>query len=195
MSLADTLQKIGLTPAKAVLIGVLGIVFVAIVLSNFMPASPPTSANPTAGKTARRTPLRRIPGDLSHSDPVDNQPVAASRLWPQAQLEVALDHDPFVLPEPLRPPNPEPAAETEPSSSSVEQEMAAKEEMEKRLELQRQVAQKLKTLHETGIGIALVTPEKRIINVDGKKLQVGDLWEGFRIVEIRHDGSVVVKIE
>lgn len=50
-------------------------------------------------------------------------------------------------------------------------------------------------MQESGIGIALVTPEEQVIKIGNKKLKVGDMWDGFRIVEIRANGEVVVAIE
>ena len=55
--------------------------------------------------------------------------------------------------------------------------------------------ERVRELQKSGIGIALISPDSKVIKIGEKKFQVGDMLQGLRIVEIRPDGSVVVSTE
>ena len=64
------------------------------------------------------------------------------------------------------------------------------EQREQELKMER-----VRELQKSGIGIALISPDSKVIKIGEKKFQVGDMLQGLRIVEIRPDGSVVVSTE
>lgn len=207
----ELLERIGLTKGKAIAIAVLGLIFVGVLVSNFMPEAPKASSDKrTASKkdrrstTPRRQPVRSAP--RSRSSTKKNQQTLVNRatlIWPEVRLEEVVKHDPFALPVALQPPVDEPKIQTTQGSQTEEIDKQAIQRERDRLEIARQEKlirrkqqlERLRELQKSGVGITMVSPEAKVVTVGDKKLQVGDLLDGFRIVEIRPDGSVVVEID
>lgn len=204
------LDRIGLTKGKAILIAILLLIFVSVVVSNLMPASskptvaskPRTATSDATGlKKNRRQSTRSAVNNRSRK-PNDKRRLVnrAPLSWPKIELSDAIKHDPFALPIALQPEAKEQVIEQAAVEESNDEalklererlEIARLEQLRKR---QQQLA-RLRELQKSGIGIALISPEAKIVKVGDKKLQVGDRLDGFRIVEIRPDGSVVVEVD
>ena len=188
------LESIGLTPGKAILIAVLLLIFIGVVVSNFMPAE----TAPIAKSENRKRPIRKVANRTARGKVKQNESESSGskkiKDWPSIDLDKAIAHDPFELPLELQPPKTE-----EPKTAVKQQERDPEMDIQLLRERQRQVRKEkleaLKALQDSGAAIALVTPEEKLITYGNKKLRVGDKWEGFRIIEIRPDGSVVVDIE
>lgn len=199
------LQDMGLTPAKAILIAVLILVFVGVMLSNFVGGGSPATELELAKRPSKVTKVsRKLPGSSAQPAVANSQPM---KKWPKIALDQAIAHDPFALPLVLRPKKVEKKVVVE-QPAQQNNKVAIDEAAERQRqvqELERQAAEReallkkqmetIKTMQESGIGIALVTPEEQVIKIGNKKLKVGDMWDGFRIVEIRANGEVVVAIE
>jgi len=209
---SELLERIGLTKGKAIAIAVLGFIFIGVLVSNFMPASPKPSSDKRAAKRESRRPaaarrqLVRQPvrsTTRSRSNNTTSQQTLVNRstlTWPEFKLADVVKHDPFALPVALRPK----VVETKPDTNQTDEINQQALQLERdRLEIARQEKlikrkeqmERLRELQKAGVGIAMVSPEAKVITVGDKKLQVGDLLEGFRIVEIRPDGSVVVEVD
>ena len=194
----ERLREMGLTPAKAVLIAVLGLIFAVVVLQNFMGGETTPSAEAKPRK--RRLPITPVvspaPGNAAEAMVLSSAQNSV-RKWPEIELAQAIEHDPFALPVPLRPKKKSP--EQVLAEQGPDPQIEIEKEQEKRLaelrERRREKLARIKAMQQSGVAIALVTQDERVIKIGNKKFYEGDLWEGFRIVEIRSDGSVVVDMD
>ncbi len=204
------LEELGLTRNKAILIGILGTVFIGVLVTNLMPAS----NSPSAGTLKRRKPRLRSVSNSKRSN--NKQSIAAdvkrkALEWPEFKLADVITHDPFALPAALRPEKEEATAETNVANQTTdttaaeaartaeaaaarlkELQLAQMEQEQREQELKME---RVRELQKSGIGIALISPDSKVIKIGEKKFQVGDMLQGLRIVEIRPDGSVVVSTE
>ena len=194
--ISKRLKDMGLTPAKAILIAVLILVFVGVVLSNFTGSGTSTTAEAEPHRRpAKLTNVgRNLPGPLAQSAAANSQ---LMKKWPEIGLDQAIAHDPFALPVVLRPKEVEVVEEEpeRPKDLKADEEAELERQIAEREILRKKQMDTIKAMQESGIGIALVTPEEQVIKIGNKKLKVGDMWDGVRIVEIRANGEVVVAIE
>lgn len=178
------LEKLGLTRGKAILIVVLVVVFVAVMISNFIPASKPAvTTKPKKRRGPNLVVAKTIKSESSES--VEFKP------WPIITLADARNHDPFALPEPLVPAEPDPVETDGAEETKQNYEIVRRQQ----LQLRQQKLESLRALQQSGDLIALVTPKDRVLIIGDKRLHVGDTWEGVRIKEIRPDGTYVVDFE
>lgn len=96
--------------------------------------------------------------------------------WPAADLDAALRHDPFSSP--LLTAHDDVAEPTEESQTLVEQEEATA----------------LLALRQDGVSMILRDGDGMVAAVGDRKLRVGDVIGGYRVVAIEMDGVVLEKV-
>ena len=201
-------KKSGVTPGKLILIGVLVVVLVVVIVLQTGGDSPTTKTNENGSNknpVASRRKHARVPA----------QPLQAmlasphqAKIWPVMTVEEVIAHDPFALS----------ALSTEVAESNFESSSAgatadqnadsslAQQAEERRLqieaELERQafllakhraLAQKLDELKKKGVEMVFLGAGKPMARIGTQNVQVGDVVDGFRIVDIRMDGTVSVE--
>jgi hypothetical protein len=185
------LESLGLTPGKAILIGVLLVIFVVVLITNLWPSTPNTTR--TADKKRRR-PIREVANTPLSRKQNSQYEIRSPRNfipWPSIAVEKAVQHDPFGIPTDLLPDKPEDPVEEPAADRQNDLEILRQQQLAER----KEKLKLLRSLQESRAGITLVTPDEKVIAVGNKKLHVGDLWQGFRIVEIHSDGRIVVDID
>lgn len=183
-------KKIGLTPAKGVLMGVLGIAFIAVWAPQFMRSSVPLAADTPAGVSSeQRTPPRRPPSRttptggpkasfVTIAPPRGTEAPLPTSKGPEVivELDDAVRHDPFSLP------NWAPGAENKAEFTHVE-EGGSDHEM------------RADQLRSSGAEMLLISEQGNAANINGRTVRVGDTFDGFRVHEITQSGVFLVPIE
>ena len=102
-------------------------------------------------------------------------PPAEPKQWPQVSLDAALEHDPFAAPSLTAPP-PQ-AAPAEPIAQEEQQES------------------ELLALKQDGVTMILRDAGGIVATVGNRKLRVGDVIDGYRVVAIELDGVVLERVK
>lgn len=177
----------GLSPGKAIVIGILAVVLVFVIVAQFGGKQQRVATPPTARPSARQR---------SESTTTSTQPAPAPALnrpesvWPTFDVAEIVASNPFVLPEALRPRR---EAVTNLTSSSepgeAEESVAAVEPAEAR-EMRRRQAEFMASLRAKGVDMILRSPRGSVARVGGLSLRVGDVHEGLRVEAIDQDRVV-----
>jgi hypothetical protein len=101
------------------------------------------------------------------------------RQWPKIALEEVLQHNPFARPPVLEPPAPE---KPTPVAAVNGLDKARQEEVRRRRE------QALAAVRAQGVRMVFVGKEERVAIIGDRRVQVGDVFDGFRITKIGSDG-------
>jgi hypothetical protein len=167
--------KLGASPGKLLVTGLLGIVFLAVLWYQFGDSGTPSA-------TARRRPR-------SAARPNDSRPAAElqqgaeflppdSIPWDPIPLDEMLAHNPFRLPPALQTATPKQAAAGHATDAISTAEA----------EHRQQVVAQLQT---KGVSMVFEQQGQMIAVVGDRQIRVGDVIDGLRVKEITSDGLVL----
>ncbi len=190
MNRPNTLVKLGMTPRKTALTAALFVVWVIVLVAQFVPgsSSPETSvekrpaarSEPAEGKTEQHTAHRSVEA------PADAVPRRV-RKWPETTLEQVRAYNPFGVPAAMA------ARATQPDGPAAPHALATgAADSAQPSDLRKQL---LAELRRQGVNLVLLSDEHEIARIGGRTLEVGDRIEGFQVEEIRPDGVVLVEEE
>lgn len=170
-------QRLGATPGKIALVGVLGVVFVVVLFVQF---GGDEATDTTAEKPRRRGVAQRAPESAeSTSGASKASQESPAKAWPQIPLEEIIRHDPFAPPASLideddDPETPTPLAEqpTQPPTQPFADDRA----------------ERLARLRVLSAEAVLMGEEGNRAIVGSRLVRVGDTLEGFTITAIGPDG-------
>lgn len=185
MDKMDWRKKIGVTPGKLLLVGVLGCVLVTVIRLQL-------GARETSGVSRsadRRVDRMRRRSSKASTERTGNHDVTAvtrtAQQWPEIPLKKVLAHDPFALPPALAPPAPAP---------TPKQAAEGRANRQQDIELARSRGQALAAVREQGIQMILVNPGDPVALVGDRPVRVGDVLEGFQVVAISADGITLSEL-
>jgi hypothetical protein len=161
-------DKVGATPAKLALIGVLALVLAAVIVSNWPESAPPAMAAASAA-----TPEVAVAAPESTAAEQASSPFgqfADDADWPERPIKEVIAHDPFAV-----------AAWAIPPEGLGED----KKTTEKRIQ---------ELLHAES-AIIFMSGDKRVARIGGQEFQVGDVIGGFKISDISSRGVVLSEAE
>ncbi|MCH7726756.1 MAG: hypothetical protein IH991_09790 [Planctomycetes bacterium] len=201
-------KKSGITPGKLILIGVLAVVLVVVIVLQTGGDTPTTKTNENGSNkntVARRRKHARVPAQPPQASLTSPRQAIA---WPVMTVEEVIAHDPFALPAlptDVAESNLESSSEGSTADQNADTSLARQEE-ERRLQIEaalerqeyllakhRALAQKLGELKKKGVEMVFLGAGKPIARIGTQNVQVGDVIDGFRIVDIRMDGTVSVE--
>jgi hypothetical protein len=170
MSRRQPRDRIGATPAKLSLIGVLALVLAAVVASNWPTSAAPATATPpqvSPATSAGYSPAPPATTGAAGSIPASPfGKFAADDPWPERPLSQVTSFDPFAPAAWATPPAAEDIAET----YSVEQ---------------------ISELLSTGNAIILSAGDTQVARIGTHEFRVGDMIGGFKISDISPRGVVL----
>ncbi|MFO7906935.1 MAG: hypothetical protein ACQESR_12290 [Planctomycetota bacterium] len=199
-------NRIGVTPGKLVVVGVLGAVFVTVICFQLGAKETPVETRNPDHRGVNRLSQRRNhnpiqasshprrsgggnqvlrpagkagAGGAPDTDDADAD-MPATGEWPETPLEMALAHDPFALPPPLAPPPP--------SAPSTDRAGSERVKGRQRPEVAEKHERALAAVRDRGIQMVLVDQEERVAIVGDRAVRVGEVLEGLRVVAISADG-------
>ena len=176
------LSKLGVTPVKLTLAGVLTIVWVAVLVMNL------TGEDDSAVVVSR---IEETTGNLSTPVPnhdvrkIGTKDVALSqtrrpRAWPKMSLNDVQIYNPFRLPT---------ALDVRESGTSGALQDGAKQQEEIQIRRDRLLAE----LRHQGVKLVLISDQDHVAKIGARDVRVGDYIEQFRVEDIRTDGVVLVE--
>ncbi len=167
MSYKQRLDKIGATPGKLALIGVLVLMLILVIVkqlpegvSEYADTSPTTAAQRTT-KTEMVRPIK-LPGKSSQNE-------RELTSWPEIKISETLANNPFT-----------------PPSWVVQEEPAVLANNEDSGELAE--------LQQQGASIVVIGQEEKSARIGDQKLHVGDILEGYRVTDITTQGIFLNKL-
>ena len=162
------MKRLGVTPAKLALVGVLAVVLIVVIVLQWPSSSPaPTAANVSdvAADKEEPTPEDRPVAPAGNAVSPARPPVA----WPEISLTEVAQHDPFRLPAHLRPARPTVKPQDNPHNRNILQELA-----------------------EAQGGMILMVGNEHVARVGAKTLRTGDKIGTFRVSKIDATGVWLV---
>ncbi len=169
-------SKVGATPGKLVLMGVLAVVFVVVLIVQFGGDS---SAEPVAALGPEATPPPQNPA-VAGGRPIAT-PDEAPTPWPVLECAEVIGYDPFSLPATLVADN---ASAQDVAHKSPDSERKAQQE------------QTLKVLQSEGVkAVYGGGPQGMIAVVGSETVRIGQKLGGFRVVAIGPNGISLEPIE
>jgi hypothetical protein len=175
MSRQQPQARLGATPGKLALIGVLAVVLIGVIASNWPSAAP--ASDEVAGETTDVSPmfnsvadaLAATPGAPAPGDPFGE--FASDADWPELPLKEVTRHDPFAAA----------AWAVRPDALDEAEEEYSEEQINELLSAQN--------------AIILMTGDRRIARIGSQEFEVGDVYGHFKIVEISARGVVLSEAE
>lgn len=176
MNQPNWMEKIGATPAKLALVVVLGITFMAVVFPQLIGTS-------TTAADAHVTKKRRPQGTTQKAEATnDNNANAKEDIvktekadWPEVDLQDALQHDPLATP----------------SWYAVKEQ---KTNQASQIEGEDGRRQRIRELEKEGARIVVITDQEKAATIGEKKVQIGDIIEGFQVSNITTEGIVLTEM-
>ncbi len=182
--------KLGASPGRLAIVGVLAVVLAVVLWKQF--GGEATGPRPTRARqdSARRPgsasppvanvpPARRPSGNASPTVPL-TRVSTVPRIWPEIPTEQMLAHDPFGLPAVLRR-DPIEIANAVPDDRAGGGDPAIAQRVEAALQ-RLQASQHILVLEQQGQFVAML---------GGRQIRVGDIIEGMLVREITQEGLVV----
>lgn len=176
-------NRVGATPAKLALIGVLALVMVGVIASNFSGGqSPPVAAAAEGVEHAPETTASGVANSSAGSSAAPQADDAANPFgkfaevepWPKAPLKTVTRFDPFAR------------AAWAVVKEVVESDAAAEEQ---------DSARKLDELRNAENAIIIMSGDTRKAVIGEHEFQIGDVIGRFRIEDITSSGVVLSEIE
>jgi len=176
-----------LSLGKVALVGVLSVVFLVLIVSQFGGQKRGNRRRPVSRQSAEEP---AAPTSSSASTAPASEEKRAETSWPTFNVADVVSSNPFMLPEVLVPRRE--TAQTLTSSSALgeaEATVLAFESAELR-EMRRQQAEFMAGLRAKGVDMILRSPRGSVARVGELSLRVGDIHEGLRVEEIGKDGVI-----
>jgi hypothetical protein len=180
------MSKIGATPGKLVLVGVLAIILISVLVfqtgGTDAPAAsaekpkPALRTRPTRPhqRRARRQAVTKASVTQGDLEPSPRE----ARPWSEARLEEVLQYDPFAVPEALAPPEPARRTTTGKDPAAGSQPEAVKKQRE----------QALAALRHQGVQMIFFDEDEQVALLGDRMVRVGDTLDGFRVLAIGPEG-------
>jgi hypothetical protein len=197
-----TLKRIGLTPGKAVLIGILGIVLVGVVYKQYRsfgadeaiePAPAATTPRPSGQRaTVPAAPSAAVVQPKTSGDAnVELLALDQSR-WRSPELSAVIAYDPFALP-PTFPQPPKTGIAAELAEGVMGASAAA--DAEQLAEALENLQMQLEELKSRGVHVILNKNDQYVAMIGDRTIHVGDEINGFIVTEIDLEGVRVERKE
>lgn len=179
MASSGWMSKIGVTPGKLVMVGVLAAILVAVLVSQIGTRTESAEEPSREQQAKRETP--RSAGAAARMSAIRESEVGdrKDRQWPEILLEEVIAHDPFALPEALAPP-PTVDSGTGPRKQRADAQQAQK--------LREEREKALAAVRERGVQMVLIDQKEQVAIVGDRAVRIGEVLEGFRVVAINSAG-------
>jgi hypothetical protein len=184
-------KRLGVTPIRAVLVGVLTVVLVIVLVSQFSGSdgakvSHKSNADPPS-KNSRTGPrsVKPVRNAASRSAPVVQQTerAVAAKPWSRMSAEEACQFNPLKMPSAL-------AANSTPKIPP-EVEMKPDDPRQQREEQLLQQRAAMQSLQEAGVGLVVASDRVTYAIIGAQVVHVGDVIQGFVVKEIGPQGVVL----
>ncbi|MBI2478215.1 MAG: hypothetical protein HYV60_06115 [Planctomycetia bacterium] len=177
----------GLTPGKGIAIGILAVVLLLVIVSQFSGKKKTVAVEPRSRRTAAE-----ISESTSSATPPGTSPAAkrSEQRWPTFNVAAVVASNPFVQPEALLTGSETAKTLTATSEPGEDELSLAAIESANVREMRRRQAEFMTSLRTKGVDMILRSRRGSIARIGDLSLRVGDVHEGLRVVEIGQNGVV-----
>lgn len=167
MSYKKQLEKMGATPGKLALIGLLSLVLVGVVAKQLPEGTAQTASKPSAPVSTSRKVAQKLSTQDSPEEPERENELTP---WPEIDLTKTLAIDPFATPAWV-------AKKEQPTTTPLN------------------VTGVLADLQQQGASIVVITAEDKSATIGEQNVHVGDILEGYRVTDITAQGILLNKYD
>jgi hypothetical protein len=197
-----TLKRLGLTPGKAVLIGILAVVLVGVVYKQFglsgaaeaVMAASAATIPPAA--VARPVPQSAPSGAVVEAESDSDSHVELLELdqarWKSPELSAVIAYDPFAPPATF-PRMPKIGVNAQPADGALVSSAAA--DAEQLAEALERLQQQLEELKQRGVHVIINKNDQYVAMIGDRMIHVGDEINGFIVTDIDLEGVRVERKE
>ena len=179
--------KGGLTPGKGLAIGILTVVLLVTIVSQFGGKKKIVAAQPHGRRNA-------VEGSESASSAAPTGasavPKRSETAWPKFDFAAVVASNPFVLPDVLLPGGQNTQTLTATGEAGQVDEIVAAMQSAEVREMKRRQVEFMTNLQAKGVDMILRSPRGSVARIGDLSLRVGDVHEGLRVEEIGHNGIV-----
>lgn len=176
MSNPNRMARIGATPGKLALIGVLAVVLAGVIVGQ-LPGTPPPNdvvqQKTESSESKQEKGARNASASTSSTKP--NQQLSKPQQWPRLSVKEASTFDPFAATGPLAAP---PSTVTKPN---------AEDETKDSLALEKLLQQKAT--------IVVIADKDKVATIGTQQLRIGDVVEGYQVTDITTQGVVLTELK
>jgi hypothetical protein len=189
-------KRLGVTPAKLIMIGVLSVVLAAVVYAQFgsSPAVVATTGAtrplPRRAAVVPQPPTEAKFEQLPATHPTSSK-IDLSSDWQSADLAKAVMYDPFALPASF--PQRLKAGEEDKLARETVKTEDAKAEEAARADAIKAMQTQFTQLQHDGVRVVMQKNDKYVALVGDRTIHVGDVIEGFTVVAIDSEGVRVAR--
>jgi hypothetical protein len=177
MAKQSWMERVGVTPGKAILIAVLSVVLIGVLVSQLVGTDEPNEVASAAGKPAPRRPRAKVPLNRTAAATTPTASRSSWRPWEQISVEEAIQFNPLQLPAGL---------EIAALSAAPAQVDPAQAEKQHALALERMKVRQ--QLLDAGVRMIVVGPHGKSAYIGEQLVREGDVIDGFLVKTIRADG-------
>ena len=181
MTLPKVTDKLGVTPGKLALIAGLAIVLLIVIVA---PLSSSDSA--ASGEKISARPKPRGVGDPAAS----SMATSKHSVWPILTREDVQQHNPFHVSALLAPAPTSTEAEQASALPTADVDLVSQSEAE---DAAREREELLEELRGDGVNLIVLSEDGQVAKIGERRIRVGDIIRGFRVVEIASDGIELVE--
>ncbi|MCG8450838.1 MAG: hypothetical protein MI725_14820 [Pirellulales bacterium] len=176
MNQPTTMQKLGVTPAKLALVGVLGVVLLAVVVPQLRSESPlVTTADSSSQQKDRKARLTRLKENNKQPSSERTTEDRPPQVWPVIPLGQVVEYDPLA--KPMWFVNARNATEKEREIAATNENLKTLEELEKQ-----------------GASIVVISNRDSAATIGEQQVRVGDRIKGFEVSDITTEGVVLIEL-
>jgi hypothetical protein len=166
---------------KLIAIGILSVVLLAVIVVQFG-----GDKRRVVSKSSPRFNAGRRKSSAEQTAAPVASPARSAIEWPALSIAQVISHNPFALPDTLRP-------EGGAWANGENSETTAIDMPPNILEMRRRRVELLASLRRQGVDMILMTPQGRVARVGDLSLRVGDVVEGLKVQQINSTGIVFVE--
>jgi len=179
--------KGGLTPGKAIMIGVLTVVLLIVIVTQFGGKKKIVAVETRSRRTVSESSESTSSGATTGASIPTKR---SEKPWPTFDVAAVVASNPFMLPEVLLGGGEATKNLTATSETGETAESLAALESAKVREMRRRQAEFMTSLRAKGVDMILRSPRGSVARIGDLSLRVGDIHEGLRVEEIGQNGVV-----
>ncbi len=178
-------EKIGATPGRLALVGILSVILVMTCVIQFGDLRSETATVPENDTAATKE--RSQPKKLAQKPGLGAEMEKTTSPWPVMEVAHVRQHDPFRMAPPWHDATPaNQITATEEGPDPAEEAAAAAKAARDRI---------LKEIREQGVRWVVVSREEAVAAIGNREVRVGDVFGGLRVTQISLDGVTLVELE
>ena len=183
MAEPEVKMKSGVTPGKLALIAGLAVLLVIVIVVQLRPSGPTAPGEKITPRPQPRGGRNAATASAANAAAAATTKKAA---WPILARDEVQQHNPFHISVLLAPTTNR--AEADPATADVDATRQSEDD-----DAAREREELLAELRGDGVNLIVLSEDGQVAKIGGKRIRVGDIIRGFRVVQIAADGIELVE--